>query len=172
MEQAQNRMVEKNRKSTETLATAQPLHEQEWWCIDFGQGQNISVARLDELTESFFRFTPDVVQGRNRIFLEMSRTKKLLNLNTFSNRARILGSRVGAEIMVWRFGIAKSIPQAWVQTRYRTTDPEQLPLEAYYDFIQPLHHFQMNRAMQERLSVFRALGMLGSSVLAKSLMLF
>jgi hypothetical protein len=152
-------MKAQNREINTAEIKAKAALAQEWWCIDLGQAQNISPQTMDELTESFLRFTPDVVQGRNRIFLEMSRTKKLFNLNTFSNRARVLGNRAGVEVMVWRFGIAKSIPKAWVQTRYRSADSVQLPLEAYYDFISPLQHFELNRAMQDRLAVFRALGM-------------
>jgi hypothetical protein len=46
-----------------------------------------------------------------------------------------------------------------VQTRWRTVCSGSLPLEAYFDFIDPLNAFELNRPMRERITVFRALGM-------------
>jgi hypothetical protein len=134
-------------------------NEKEWWCIDLGQVQNINPESFFRLCESLLRFTPDLVVGRNRVFLEMSRTKRLFNLNSIAGRTRVLGARFGLEVSVWRFGIAKTLPLAWVQTRWRTVQPSELPLDAYYDFIDPLNGFELNRSMRERLAVFRALGM-------------
>lgn len=131
----------------------------EWWCVDLGQGHAIDPEKFERLTESFLRFTPDLVQGRNRIFLEMGRTKKLFNLHTVSARIRVLGERLGLESLHWRFGIGKTLPEAWIQTRWRTVLPEALPLDAYYDCIDPVSHFEMKRPMRERLEIFRALGM-------------
>jgi len=135
------------------------LCEKEWWCIDLGQAQKIDSESFSRLCEGLLRFTPDLVPGRNRVFLEMSRTKKLFNLNSIAGRARVLGDRFGLESSVWRFGIAKTIPLAWVQTRWRTIRASELPLDAYYDFIDPLNGFELNRPMRERMAVFRALGM-------------
>lgn len=136
---------------------------QEWWCVDFGQGAEIDKEVFDRLCESFFRFTPDVVQGRNRIFLEMSRTKKFFNLNGFMARARALALRSTTEGVqdgsMWRFGVGSTLSRAWVQTRWRAKDINTLPLEAYFDFIDPLTHFEMTRTMKERLFVFQSLGM-------------
>jgi hypothetical protein len=140
-----------------------PVHQnnkkQEWWCVDLGQGQGVPEESFLRLCEAFLRFTPDLVPGRNRIFLEMSRTKKLFNLNSISARARVLGERLGFNTSVWRFGIGKTIPSAWVQTRWRTVQPSQLPLDSYYDFIDPIRGFELSRSMRERITVFRALGM-------------
>ncbi|NDG84089.1 MAG: hypothetical protein EBX52_03505 [Proteobacteria bacterium] len=133
--------------------------KQEWWCVDLGQAQGVPEESFLRLCEAFLRFTPDLVPGRNRIFLEMSRTKKLFNLNSISARARVLGERLGFDTTVWRLGIGKTIPLAWVQTRWRTVQPSQLPLDAYYDFVDPLRGFDLNRPMRERIAVFRALGM-------------
>jgi hypothetical protein len=131
----------------------------EWWCVDLGQGAAVDPEVFERLTESFLRFTPDLVQGRNRIFLEMGRTKKLFNLSAVSARIRILGERLGLDTGHWRFGIGKTLPAAWIQTRWRTLLPEALPLDAYHDYLDPLTHFEMNRPMRERIDVFRALGM-------------
>ena len=131
---------------------------QEWWCIDFGQ---IAIPKesFDRLTESFFRFTPDVIQGKNRIFLEMSRTKHFFKLNGFTERARVLGARENLDSSYWRFGVGSTLPRAWVQTRWRAREINSLPIEAYFDFIDPLHHFEMDRSMKERIHVFQSLGM-------------
>ena len=133
--------------------------DQEWWCLDLGQGELLDRDRFDRLTESLLRFTPDLVQGRNRIFLEMSRTRKHLKLSGVFERIRALGARLGLEGGYWRLGVGSSIPDSWVQTRWRTLDLQALPLDAYYDYISPLDFFELNRGMRERLGVFRALGM-------------
>ena len=132
---------------------------QEWWCIDLGQSELFEKEVFDRLTESFYRFTPDVVQGRNRIFLEMSRTKHLFNLNGFMRRAEALARREELDASLWHFGIADTLPKAWIQTRWRAREARLLPVEAYFDFIDPLQHFELNRSMRERLSVFQSLGM-------------
>ena len=132
---------------------------QEWWCVDLGQSTVLDQDRFDLFTESLLRFTPDLVQGRNRVFLEMSRTRQLINLNTLSNRIAVLAGRNGADASVIRFGVGKTIPQAWVQTRWRNRDLEALPIDAYFDFIDPLRFFEPDRSKRERLAVFRTLGM-------------
>lgn len=149
------------RQSTERVCEniREHIRDQEWWCVDLGQGYSMDPERFDRLTESFLRFTPDLVQGRNRIFLEMAKTKKLFNLNSVSGRIRALGERLGLDTGHWRFGIGKTLPEAWIQTRWRTKLPEGLPLDAYYDYLDPVSHFELNRPMRERLEVFRALGM-------------
>jgi hypothetical protein len=133
--------------------------EQEWWCIDFGQNRAFKKEVFNRLTESFFRFTPDIVQGRNRVFLEMSRTKKFFNLNTLQSRARVLGAREGVDSSYWRFGVGTSLPLAWVQSQWRSQKAADLPIESYFDFIDPLNQFELNRSMRERLLVFQSLGM-------------
>lgn len=132
---------------------------QEWWCVDFGQAELLDPETFQALAESFLRFTPDVVVGRNRLFLEMGRTRHLFQLNTLTSRARVLAERVGLDSTYWKWGVGQSIPESWVQTRYRTRLVDTLPLEAYYDFIDPLSHFEMNRAMNERVLIFRSLGL-------------
>jgi hypothetical protein len=132
---------------------------QEWWCIDLGQSDLIQAEVFDSLTSGFYRFTPDVVQGRNRIFLEMSRTKHLFKLDGFMKRAQALARRENLDSSLWRFGIAETLPKAWVQTRWRARDARLLPVESYFDFIDPLNHFELSRSQRERLTVFQSLGM-------------
>jgi hypothetical protein len=133
--------------------------QKEWWCVDLGQSGQIAPEVFGRFTESLLRFTPDLVQGKNRVFLEMGRTKKLFKLESVAARIRALGERLSVDSSLFRFGIGLTLPRAWVQTRWRTLDPRSLPLDAYFDFIDPIHQFQLNRAMNERLHVFRALGM-------------
>ncbi len=132
---------------------------QEWWCVDLGQATPVNRDHFDLFTESLFRFTPDLVQGRNRVFLEMSRTRNLFNLHTLASRIGVLAGRYGFDSSVIRFGVGKTIPAAWVQTRWRNRELSVLPMDAYFDFIDPLNFFEPDRAKRERLSVFRTLGM-------------
>jgi hypothetical protein len=132
---------------------------QEWWCVDLGQATPVDRDRFDLFTESLFRFTPDLVQGRNRVFLEMSRTRKLFNLHALASRIGVLAGRHGFDPSVIRYGVGKTIPSAWVQTRWRNRELSALPMDAYFDFIDPLNFFEPDRAKRERLSVFRTLGM-------------
>ncbi len=134
-------------------------HKKEWWCVDLGQANPLQKERLDRLTESFFRFTPELIQGRNRIFLEMGRTKQFFTFHRFMERARVLAAREGLDASYWRFGVGDTLPGAWVQARFRSKNADGLPLDAYYDFLDPLEHFEMNRAQMERIYLFRSLGM-------------
>jgi hypothetical protein len=136
-----------------------PTRTQEWWCVDLGQAVPIQQDQFDLFTESLFRFTPNLVQGRNRVFLEMSCTRNLFNLHTVSSRIGVLAGRHGLDPSVIRFGVGKSIPLAWVQTRWRNRELSALPMDAYFDFIDPLNFFEPDRTRRERLSVFRTLGM-------------
>jgi hypothetical protein len=133
--------------------------EPEWWCVDLGQAVDYSVLKLEEIAEGFLRFTPDVVMGKNRIFLEMSRTKKLFRLDSIQKRAHIIASRSGVDPKFWQWGIGKTIPEAWVQCRWKNLAAKMLPMDAMFDFIDPFSHFVMSRAHQEKVSLFLALGM-------------
>lgn len=150
--------MEMNRVQSERVSRKE-TNQKEWWCVDFGQNAKISKEAMDRLSEGFFRFTPDVIQGRNRLFLEMSQTKQFFNFNTFMNRSRVLGAREGQDGAYWRYGVGTSIPEAWVQTRWRSRESKHLPLESYFDFVDPLTQFELSRAQRERLHVFQALGM-------------
>ena len=132
---------------------------QEWWCLDLGISSEIGAEDFDRLLESLLRFTPDLVPGRKRVFLEMSRVPARPKPDAFLKRVQVLARRVGLDASSWRFGIADTIPKAWVQTRWRARDARLLPVEAYFDFIDPLNHFECTRAQRERLTCFRSLGM-------------
>ena len=130
----------------------------EWWCIDLGQAVDYSPLKLEELAEGFLRFTPDVVMGRNRIFLEMSRTRKLFRMDWIQKRVGIIANRAGVEAKFWQWGRGKTIPEARVQCRWRSLESKLLPIEAMFDFIDPFSHFAMSRGNQEKANLFLALG--------------
>jgi hypothetical protein len=132
---------------------------QEWWCLDLGSSSEINLELFDRLLESLLRFTPDLVPGRKRIFMEMSRIPVRPKPDTFLKRVQVLARRIGLDATSWRFGIADTIPKAWVQTRWRAREARLLPVEAYFDFIDPLNHFECTRPERERLTCFRSLGM-------------
>ncbi len=135
---------------------------QEWWCIDLGHAVAYPAEELARLSEACFRFTPDVVVAQNRIFLEMSRTKKHFTLDTVQKRVQILAERIsfklGQSVFRWRWGIGKTIPQAWVQTKWKSTSPHLLPIDSIFDFMNPLRATELNRRDRERVSLFFALG--------------
>ncbi len=132
---------------------------QEWWCLDLGFSSEIGAEDFDRLLESLLRFTPDLVPGRKRVFLEMSRVPVRPKPDSFLKRVQVLARRIGLDASSWRFGIADTIPKAWVQTRWRAREARLLPVEAYFDFIDPLNHFECTRPERERLTCFRSLGM-------------
>ncbi len=114
---------------------------------------------FERLCESFLRFTPDLVVGKNRVFLEMSRTRKLFGEESLSARARVLGTRLGLDSSTWRFGSGATIPRAWLRTKWRTENSGELPVDAYFDVLDPLWFQEPDRSRRERLAMFRALGM-------------
>ncbi len=132
---------------------------QEWWCLDLGSSSEITVQDFERLLESLLRFTPDLVPGNKRVFLEMSRIPVRPRPDHFLKRVQVLARRIGLDASSWRYGIADTIPKAWVQTRWRALEARLLPVEAYFDYIDPLHHFECNRPERERLACFRSLGM-------------
>jgi hypothetical protein len=131
----------------------------EWWCIDLGQAVSYTPLKMDQLAEAFFRFTPDVVVGKNRIFLEMSRTKKLFRLDSIQKRAAVLAEREGVSATHWQWGIGRTIPEAWVQTRWKSVQPNVLPVDALFDYRDPFFHGDLNRPEQEKVSTFYSLGL-------------
>jgi hypothetical protein len=135
------------------------IKELEWWCIDFGQSVSYRALQLETLAEGFLRFTPDVVMGKNRIFLEMSRTKKLFRLDSIQKRAQIIASRAGVDSTFWQWGIGKTIPEAWVQCRYKNLYAKILPIDAIYDFVDPFSHAVITRPQQEKINLFLGLGL-------------
>jgi hypothetical protein len=134
------------------------VKEMEWWCVDLGQSVEYSKLKKEELAEGFLRFTPDVVMGKNRIFLEMSRTKKLFRLDSIQKRAQVIAQRAGVESTFWRWGIGKTIPESWVQCRHKNLYASLLPIESIFDFIDPFSHFHLTRAHQDKVTLFTALG--------------
>jgi hypothetical protein len=131
----------------------------EWWCVDLGQAVEYSPLKLEELAEGFLRFTPDVIMGKNRIFLEMSRTKKLFRLDSVQKRAAVIASRASVDPKFWQWGIGKTIPESWVQCRWKNLYTKLLPIESMFDYIDPFSHFLITRAHQEKINLFLALGM-------------
>jgi hypothetical protein len=133
--------------------------ELEWWCVDLGQSVSYTPLKLEALAEGFLRFTPDVVMGKNRIFLEMSRTKKLFRLDSIQKRAQIVAIRAQVDSRFWQWGIGKTISEAWVQCRWKNLRPTVLPMEAMFDFNDPFSHAKLSRAQLEKITLFSALGM-------------
>ncbi len=132
---------------------------QEWWCVDLGQAVNYTALQLERIAEALLRFTPDVVMGKNRIFLEMGRTKKLFRLDSFQKRVLVLADRESIDSNLWRWGIGKTIPESWVQCRFKTLQLASLPIDSIFDYIDPFAHFQLSRAHQDKIKLFQALGM-------------
>ena len=133
--------------------------EQEWWCVDLGQAVSYSPLQLERIAEALLRFTPDVVMGKNRIFLEMSRTKKLFRLDSFQKRVQVLAERESMSSAFWQWGIGRTIPESWVQCRFKNVKPASLPIESIFDYIDPFFQVQLVRAQQDKCALFAALGM-------------
>lgn len=131
----------------------------EWWCVDLGQSVDYTDLKLEELAEGFLRFTPDVVMGRNRLFLEMSRTKKLFGLDSIQKRAQAVAARAGVDSQFWQWGIGRTIPEAWVQSRWKNHHVRTLPIETMFDFIDPFQQWQITRSHQEKIKLFMGLGL-------------
>jgi len=69
---------------------------QEWWCLDLGFSSEIGAEDFDRLLESLLRFTPDLVPGRKRVFLEMSRVPARPKPDAFLKRVQVLARRIGS----------------------------------------------------------------------------
>jgi len=134
------------------------VHPMEWWCVDLGQSTQYTSLKLEELAEGFLRFTPDIVMGKNRIFLEMSRTKKLFRLDSIQKRAQVIAQRLKVDSKHWQWGIGKTIPESWVQCRWKNLYTKLLSVDAIFDFIDPFSHSLLARAEQEKVALFHALG--------------
>ena len=130
----------------------------EWWCIDLGQAVTYSQEKIERFAEACFRFTPDVVIGKNRIFLEMGRTKKMFNLDSVQKRVDVLAAREGLRSQYWQWGIGKTLPESWVQVRWKSVSPHLLIIDSIFDYIDPLWHQNLNRRDLERVNLFWALG--------------
>ena len=135
------------------------LRNQEWWCVDLGQAVSYSALQLERIAEALLRFTPDVVMGKNRIFLEMGRTKKLFRLDSFQKRVQVLAERESMNSAFWQWGIGKTIPESWVQCRFKNLKPNALPIDAIFDYIEPFSHTHLIRAQQDKVILFQALGL-------------
>lgn len=90
---------------------------------------------LESIADACLRFTPQIaIREPDAVFLEIGKSRRLFNEETFLSRLRIILKRFNLNATV---EIADSLPHAYTFSKYKVKTTAELPLEALQDFLDP-----------------------------------
>ncbi len=116
-----------------------------------------SLRQASDLAELCFKLSPQICLRKNEaVFVEIGKCRRLYSEDGFKARAQVLLRRLQqtAEIT-----FADSIAEAWVLAKYKTLQPQFLPLVALIDFSDPFDQdFVLQKYIHKMISALTALG--------------
>lgn len=130
-----------------------------WVCLFFGFYSKITLAEQQALVRVCSKLCSRVVMGKQRLFFELDPTRPHLNLGSLQFKIERFAETWELPYTVWQWGVGRSLPESWVQARWKSLNSALLPIEALEDVAHPLHSGSVSS--EGSVSKFRVLRVLG-----------